>query len=100
MKDKLLKIIKEYGLLPQLEYFQSEVWELNEAIINYQTARKSIYVQDFDTLKKHITEEIADVLVMLYQFVEYYNIDQVELCKIMDFKIDRQLNRIKGDSDE
>ena len=33
MKDKLLKIIKNYGVIPQLKYFQTEVFELNESII-------------------------------------------------------------------
>ena len=33
MKDDLLKIISFYGVLPQLKHFNSEVFELNEAII-------------------------------------------------------------------
>ena len=31
-KEELLKIINTYGVMPQLKYFQSEVFELNEAI--------------------------------------------------------------------
>lgn len=31
MKEDLLKIIEHYGVMPQLKYFQSEVFELNEA---------------------------------------------------------------------
>ena len=34
MKADLLKIISTYGVLPQLKYFQSEVFELVEAVIN------------------------------------------------------------------
>ena len=33
-KEKLLKIINHYGVIPQLKYFQSEVFELNETIID------------------------------------------------------------------
>ena len=36
MEGKLLKIINHYGVIPQLKYFQSEVFELNEAIIEYE----------------------------------------------------------------
>ena len=33
MNEKLRKIINHYGIDKQLKYFQSEVFELNEAII-------------------------------------------------------------------
>ena len=33
MNEKLRKIINHYGMDKQLKYFQSEVFELNEAII-------------------------------------------------------------------
>jgi len=86
MKDKLLKIINTYGAIPQLKYFQSEVFELNEAILDYEKTKEKT--------KDHIAEEIADVLVMLNQFVEYYEIDKEQIRKIMKYKINRQLERI------
>ena len=51
MKDKIQEIIKHYGVMHQLKYFQSEVFELNEAIIGYETANNSIYVFDLEELK-------------------------------------------------
>lgn len=39
MKNDLLKIINHYGVIPQLKYFQSEVFELNEAIISAEHSR-------------------------------------------------------------
>lgn len=86
MKGKLLEIINHYGVLPQLKYFQSEVFELNEAIIREEVDGGEHY---------HIAEEIADVCVMLHQFVEYYGIDLNDIHIIMKQKIDRQLNRMK-----
>ena len=51
--------------------------------------------------KNHIAEEIADVAVMLSQFKVYYHIDDNDILKIMNEKIDRQLERInKGGSNE
>ena len=103
MEEKLLKIINNYGLLTQLKYFQTEVFELNQAIIEYEDEQSlkellNIKMVDSDiSKKKHITEEVADVLVMLLQFVYYYNIDPSEINKVIDYKIERQLNRIDGE---
>ena len=97
MKKSLLEIINYYGVSPQLKYFQSEVFELSEAIINYENA-KTIFGKRNTLGNKHIAEEIADVLVMLNQFVEYYQIQDSDIYIIMEQKIDRQLERIKNDS--
>lgn len=99
MEEKLLKIIKHYGVLPQLKYFQSEVFELNEAIIK----REEDYGFSETTVKmdkeniKHITEEIADVMVMLSQFQEYYGITKPQIFNIMNEKMERQLERIEDE---
>lgn len=86
MKEDLLKIINNYGVIPQLKYFQSEVFELSEAIIKHEALGCEY---------KHITEEIADCLVMLNQFVEYYEIQESDIYMIMEQKIDRQIERMK-----
>ena len=36
MNEKLRRIINHYGVKKQLKYFQSEIFELNEAIIQYE----------------------------------------------------------------
>ena len=94
MKEKVLKIINRYGVIPQLKYFQSEVFELNEAIIRHENLPSGMYQPIKNIYKEHITEEIADVMVMLYQFKEYYGISNEEITDIMKYKIDRQLERI------
>ena len=101
-EDKLLKIINHYGVMSQLKYFQSEVFEFNEAIIEFETLGKNDCFEeqyDFYKIKKeHIAEEIADVIVMLMQFKEYYHIDGNEILKIMDEKINRQIERIENEN--
>ena len=72
MEEKLLKIINHYGVLPQLKYFQSEVFELNEAIIKYEDYYYENYDEGIGKIewvkwREHIAEEIADVEVMLLQ---------------------------------
>lgn len=100
MKEDLLKIIEHYGIIPQLKYFQSEVFELNEAIFILEHYLEFANDQDYQTTLKqqinHIAEEIADVLVMLEQFRLYYSISTHELKDIMDYKIERQLERIEN----
>lgn len=105
MKNNLLKIIAHYGLLKQLKYFQSEIFELNEAIIRFEQFKYDVattneydyddYMRKIDEYISHIAEEIADCYVMLEQFRQYYEITNQELKEIMKFKIKRQLERIK-----
>ena len=96
MKDDLLKIISFYGVMPQLKYFQSEVFELVEAVINRELDwNYDTEIQDIKPLDKHIAEEISDCFVMLKQFQYYYGITDEEIIKVMKEKIDRQLERIK-----
>lgn len=89
MKDKLLKIINHYGVNHQLRKFQEEVFELNEAIINYESTHH--------IKKDHIIEELADCCVMLFQFVEYYKIDYDDINKIAEQKVNRQLKRMENE---
>ena len=95
MKDRLLQIINHYRVIPQLKYFQSEIFEMNEAIIKYENIPNGIYEHIKNEYKEHIAEEIADITVMLKQFQYYYGITDEEILKVMKEKIDRQLERIK-----
>lgn len=101
MKEKLLEIIDHYGVMKQLKYIHSEYFELDEAIVNMQMKKRemegktpNIVEPTLQTYREHITEEIADVMVMLKQFQYYYGIEDNQIEDIMRFKIDRQLERI------
>ena len=109
MNEKLRKIIKHYGIKKQLKYFQSEIFELNEAIIQFEDDKTNPISMIVDVCSKiiapiqgttppdmtaHIKEEIADVTVMLKQLQLYYNISSKDIREVMNQKIDRQLKRI------
>lgn len=96
MKNKLLQIIEHYGLDKQLKYIHSEYFELDQAIIDYKNL-KDFNISDKEYLKKHIAEEIADVMVMLKQFQYLFEISNEEILNIMCKKIDRQLERMRGE---
>ena len=84
MKEKLLRIIQHYGLSHQQRKLEEEVYELQEAIIKGDD-------------KEHIAEELADVCVLLMQITNYFKIDVPSIDKIMEMKIDRQIERIKNE---
>ena len=88
MKNKLLRIINNYGEMNQLKYMQTEMFEFVEAVINYNNLSN-------EKNKEHIEEEYADLMVMLEQFHAYYDLDDMHISEIMHKKIDRQLDRIE-----
>lgn len=90
MKEKLLKIINNYGVNNQQRKLQEEVFELQEEI--------TIYQQGNNGRTNEIAGELADCMVLLNQFKEYYCIQDEEIIKIMEYKIDRQLGRIKNEN--
>lgn len=85
MKNIFLKIISHYGYNNQLRKLNEECFELEEALILSE--------------KESITEEVADVMVMLYQFIEFYGITNDEIKKIMKQKINRQLKRMEKENE-
>ena len=90
MKNKLLRIINNYGAMNQLKYMQTEMFEFVEAVINYNNLSN-------EKNKEHIEEEYADLMVMLEQFHAYYDLDDMHISEVMHQKIDRQLKRIEND---
>ena len=102
MREKILKIINNYGVKPQLKYFQSEVYELTEAIFDYEAQKEACENVGCSELhiakcKEHIAEEIADCYVMIEQFRLHYNIPTDVIQTIMRMKINRQMERIKDE---
>lgn len=86
MDKKLLKIIEHYGINAQQRKLQEEVFELQEAITLYEYDRG--YVGS-------IIEELADVFVLLNQIGTYYKIEEEEIIKVFNEKVDRTLKRIE-----
>lgn len=100
MKEDLLKIIEHYGVNAQQRQFAEEVFELQEAITQHELKESVSYeipLTELTDTREHIAEEIADVMIMLGQFVYYYGINERNINKIADYKIKRQLERIKNE---
>lgn len=99
MKNELLEIIQHYGVNAQQRQLAEEVFELQEAIIEYENS--GCYDEE-DSVEfiNHIAEEIADVMIMLNQFKAYYNIPNETVLVFMRGKVNRQLERIKNEVKE
>lgn len=107
MNNKLLKIINYYGVKPQLKYMQTEMYELIEAILDFENCNdsynedyddKELFVDKLQKLRGHIGEEIADMQVMLSQVQEHYLISDEYIESIKEQKVDRQLKRIEEEN--
>lgn len=100
MRDKLLQIINRYGIEHQQRKLEEEVFELQQAIIKYEDYAYENYDYgvgkvEWGKWREHIAEEISDIMVMLKQFQYYYEITDKEIEGIMQFKVNRQLERIE-----
>lgn len=88
MEDKIIQIADHYGFTSQADIMIEECGELIQAICKL---RRGWSEDRF----KHVKEEIADVLIMVSQL--RYLLGTEEIDKILDFKIQRQLERIEGE---
>ena len=101
MKEKLEKIIKNYGTSNQLKKLSEELFEFQEAVRDYEYLYEDSWTELIDErdkkYKKHIEEEFADVMVIMEQFKAYYNLDNNNIIDIMNMKIKRQIDRIESE---
>ena len=91
MKTKLLKIINHYGINHQQRKLQEEVFELQEAIYEYEQRKE---VSEEFCEKEHIEEEMADVCNLLMEICNFYKLSIRNITKTMEYKLERQIKRI------
>ena len=89
-KDKLQMIADHYGIKKQLRQLAEECSEL--AVEASHSARKGTTVK--------IIEEMADVEIMIEQIIYLAKIDKCDIEDCINYKLDRQIKRIKEDKDE
>lgn len=87
----MAEIISYYGHEPQKMMLLEEMAELQKEI-----CKDMRYDPDLEA----ITEEVADVLIMLEQIQMMYHISETKLHKITNEKLHRQLRRIEDEKVE
>lgn len=97
MDKDLLEIINNYGVNNQLKKLSEEVFEFQQAVIEYDDEEYKFYENIGNTLKEHVEEEYADCMVLMEQFKNYYKLDKNRINKIMKEKAERQIERINNE---
>ena len=92
--------IAKLGEENQMRQTQEELAELIVAINKYERAIKDKeHPLWINYARKEVIEEIADVLIMLDAVKKMLDIQDEEIKKIRDFKLNRLLNRLKEGCD-
>ncbi len=89
MKEKYERIINYYGFRHQLKKLSEEVYELQEALLDFDNNQSN------QTLKKHAEEELADVNVILTELSLFFELNRDRMIDVMDSKVNRQIKRMK-----
>lgn len=98
--DRIKFIADKYGrnlqttkAIEELAELQQAICKLNLAIIQNKGFEKEIQ------LKGNVKEEIADVVIMLNQLLYLYEIDEGHIASLIDFKLNRQVERIENEKE-
>lgn len=90
-RTKAIDILYHYGERPQMIKCCEELSELESAILKYIN-KGSNNLDD-------VLDEIADVYIMLEQMKIAFMLGEEAISKRIDFKLDRQAKRIKGNEE-
>ena len=85
-EEKVKRIADYYGWNSQLRQLAEECSELSVEALHYTRERGGT---------ERISEEIVDVLIMIQQIIYLLRIDVEKLEKYSEFKLNRQLSRIR-----
>lgn len=80
-----LEIIKHFGAKHQLKKINEECYEFIESVIDYENNEGT---------KDHIEEELADIMVVLSGYIKLYDLDKENIKRMIDYKLDRTIERI------
>lgn len=91
------KVMDYFGYRNQMKKLNEECYEFLEAVDNYEDLLlviKDMPERDRIAAREFVVEEMADMLVLLTQFIVKYDIKQNELDSYIDYKMERTLGRI------
>ena len=90
-EEKVKKIADYYGWNNQLKQLAEECCELSVESLHYIREGRGI---------ERISEEIADVLIMIQQIIYLIGHGYGDIEKYAEFKLDRQLSRIEREQEQ
>lgn len=96
----LVEAINHYGLETQQKKLAEEVYELQSAVNELQSAENKKGYKNKTKLKEHVAEEIADVLNLVEQIRLKCRVAQGHVNNFREFKAHRQHLRIQEEKNE
>lgn len=96
MKEKIETIAKKYGFNAQIKMLFEEMSELTKAVCKLDRKAGKTFGKEFKQLVSDVTEEIADVNIMIKQLQYFLEIKNEDIEIIMHEKLNRQLYRINN----
>ena len=97
-EQKIQYIADHYGYEPQSRQLIEEMSELTVAINKYWRSKNyGGSIEKTTDAEKKVIEEMADVLIMIWQIKYLLGVQEGELSHIMEQKLDRQIERIKNE---
>lgn len=99
-REKARFILMHYGATSQRHQLIEECAELIQAVNKYERAIHDKLNRDSVIEARHnIISEIADVLIMIEQVsISLTDGDKIFIEKMIEYKLNRQLNRIKEEN--
>lgn len=88
--DAITIIAMHYGMKAQSMQACEECAELIQAVSKLTRGVTEIRILS-------LVEEIADVRIMMSQLMQLYGIPETEIATLVERKLERQLERIKGE---
>lgn len=103
--SKATEIAREYGYVPQSRQLIEEMaeltvavnkhWRISEKFLKVGQGEKTDTHGELCRAKDRIVDEMGDVQIMLWQMCYLLGVSSGELKEAMDWKIERQLARIR-----
>lgn len=95
------RIADRYGLTNQERQAVSELSELLQVLTRRPAQRGDKWEEEHGkTWHESLLDEIADTYIMLEQLLMLHNINKIEVDEEIDYKLERQLERIKTEKEE
>lgn len=91
LDERVGELIQYYGKGSQLNMAVEEMSELTKEICKNKRGHEN---------QGELICEIADVYLMLYQLMLIFEISQEKINDMVDFKLDRQINRMHSEIEE
>lgn len=97
VEENIQKIADYYGCDNQTNKTIEECAEVIQALVKLKYSEE-MYEDEYDIARKNVIEEMADVQIMLKQMLYLLDCEK-EVEKVMEYKINRQLGRIRKEKE-